>query len=279
MQSVPALAEQLIGLERSVAGRCRIGPQRPVERRTVGNQLLLGLDPAEFRALAPKLSRVSLRPRQILVERYVPIREVFFIERGLASVTYRTRQERGLEISMVGCMGVTGLAAVLGTATSPFRCIVHTPGVAIRISTPDLRNAIEKLPHLRQRLMNYVQARMAQQAQITVCNSRHRVMARVARWLLLGLDRLHGNTLPVTHDLLGRMLGVRRAGVSVVLQEFERRGIVRRGRGELTVLDRAALELCTCDCYRLIRREYDRLIGADTSLGGACGQRTGIVPD
>jgi CRP-like cAMP-binding protein len=198
--------------------------------------------------------------RQTLVEPNVPVREVHFIERGVAGVISRGRRQRPIAVSMVGCMGLAGVAAVLGTNRSPFRCVVQIPGAAIQMRTDDLRRAMEEIPSFRQLLMNYVQARMVQQAQITVCNAQHRIKQRVARWLLMGLDRLDGNVVPVTHELLSRMLGIRRASVTVTISEIEAEGLLCRGRGQLTILDRPGLEQCACDCYGFIKREYDRLI-------------------
>jgi CRP-like cAMP-binding protein len=233
---------------------------RPVDRASVTSKLLLGLAPRDFQQIAPLLRRVPLRPRQTLVEPNIPVREVYFIERGIAGIVSRSRHDRPIEVSMIGCLGLVGLPAVLGTNRSPFRCVVQIPGAALRMSAEDLQQAMQESPGFRQLLMNYVQALMVQQAQVTLCNTRHRIKQRVARWLLMGLDRLEGNTLPVTHDLLGRMLGVRRAGVTVVISEMEASGVLCRSRGEVTILDRDELERSACDCYSLIRSEYERLI-------------------
>jgi CRP-like cAMP-binding protein len=248
---------------------------RLVDQRPIANKLLLGLEPREFRQIAPLLRRVPLRPRQTLVEPNVTVREVYFIEQGTASIISRSRQQRPIEVSMIGCMGLAGLSAVLGTNRSPFRCVVQIPGAALQMSAADLQRAMEEIPRFRQLLMNYVQARMIQQAQITVCNSRHRVKQRVARWLLMGLDRLEGNSVPVTHDLLARMLGIRRAGVTDAISEMVANGILCGGRGQLTILDREKLEQWTCDCYRFIRREYDRLI---VHAPGTCGDSRSSLP-
>jgi hypothetical protein len=124
----------------------------------------------------------------------------------------------------------------------------------------DLQCAMEKIPEVRQLMMNYVQARMVQQAQITLCNARHPIKQRVARWLLMGLDRLEGNAIPVTHELPGRMLGVRRASVTVAIGEMAATGMLCCGRGQLTIVDRPKLEQCACECHGFIKREYDRLI-------------------
>jgi CRP-like cAMP-binding protein len=238
-----------------------------LDRLSVRNRLLLGLEQHDFERIAPLLHRVPLRFRQILVEPNLLVRDVYFIEHGIAGVISRSRQRRPMEVSMVGCLGLVGLPAVLGTNRSPFRCVVQVPGMALRMDAEDLQRAMGEIAGFRQQLLNYVQARMVQQAQITVCNARHRVKDRVARWLLMGLDRLDSNTMPVTHELLGRMLGIRRASVTVVINEMEANGMLRRGRGQLTILDRNRLERSACDCYGLIKSEYDRLVVRTTSNG------------
>jgi CRP-like cAMP-binding protein len=232
-----------------------------IPRDTVVNQLLLALDPDDFVIIAPRLTRVALKPRQVLVEPHIPIREAFFIENGAASVVSCTRHDRGLEVSMVGSMGLAGLPLTLGSVTSPFRCLMQIGGTALRIGADDLLRAIDDIPALRRILLSYTQVRLVQQAQIAVCNARHRLRQRVAGWMLMGLDRVPGGELPVTHDLLARLLGVRRAGVSAIIESFEREGIVRAGRGRLAVVDHAALTAAACDCHAVIRREHERLLG------------------
>ena len=234
--------------------------ENAIPPEAVVNKLLLGLGMAELRQLSGCLHRVVLRPRQILVEPNLPVRDVYFIENGLTSVISRSKQRRPMEVSMVGRWGLVGLPAVLGTGRSPFRCVVQVPGTALRMNAEDVQRTMREVPAFHQMLMNYVQARMVQQAQITVCNARHRIRQRVARWLLMGLDRLDGTEIPVTHDLLGRMLGIRRAGVTVVISEMETQGILQRGRGQIEIIDRDQLEAAACHCYDFIRREYERLI-------------------
>jgi CRP-like cAMP-binding protein len=241
-----------------------IGPDveyiRRVDPCSIRNKLLLCVGLRGLQHIAPRLHRVPLRARQILVEPNIPVRDVYFIEHGIAGVVSRSKQHRPIEISMIGQWGLVGMPAVLGTNRSPFRCIVQIPGTALRMPAEDLQQTMENVPGFRQLLMNYVQARMVQQAQITVCNTRHCVSQRVARWLLMSLDRLEGDSVPVTHDLLGRSLGIRRAGVTVVISKMEAEGILRRARGELSILDREQLERSACHCYSFIRREYDRLL-------------------
>jgi CRP-like cAMP-binding protein len=148
---------------------------------------------------------------------------------------------------------------VLGTMRSPNRCLMQVPGEALRISSQDLRRAIEMCPELRQKLMNYVQALLVQNSQSVLCNVRHELHERLSRWLLLACDRLDDNTIPLTHDLLSIALGVRRAGVTTALADLEATGALRRSRGVIEILDRDILEQETCECYRIIAVEYRRL--------------------
>jgi CRP-like cAMP-binding protein len=233
---------------------------RSVKECSIKNKLLLTLRGSELDSIAPLLSRVPIRPRQILIEPSVPVRDVYFIEQGIAVIMSRSSQPRPIELSMVGRLGLVGLPIILGTNRAPFRCVVQIGGTALKMKAADVQSAMQQHSRFRQLMMSYVQARMVQQAQITVCNTWHRVSQRVARWLLMAGDRVEGPAIPVTHDLLGRMLGIRRAGITGVISDMECRGILRRGRGQVTIVDRDKLLDAACDCYSLIRREYDRMI-------------------
>jgi CRP-like cAMP-binding protein len=257
-------------IERLAANRT--GVQSPmsrgeaIHRSSIRNKLLLRLTPISLKQLSPFLHRTPLRARQILVEPNVRVGAVYFIEEGIAAIVSRSEQGRPMEVAMIGSWGVAGVPAILGTYRSPFRCIVQIPGTALRMSAFDLQQAMDQVPEFRQVLMNYIQARMVQQAQVTICNARHSVQERVARWLLMGVDRLESNSVPVTHDLIGRMLGVRRAGVTVAIRELEAKGLVRHERGQIQLLSRDKLEESCCPCYRFVQREYDRLIGRSAPL-------------
>jgi CRP-like cAMP-binding protein len=225
----------------------------------VQNRILASISTQTFNYLRPYLQRVPLRRREILQERNRPLQYVHFIERGVASLFARTSRDGPVEVAMIGRLGLVGTPVVLGTMRSPNRCLVQVPGEALRMASMDLRDAIEACPELRQQLMNYVQALLVQNSQSVLCNVRHELHERLCRWLLLACDRLDERIIPVTHDLLSMTLGVRRAGVTTALAKLEARGALHRSRGAIEVVDRGILEQETCECYRIIFREYSRL--------------------
>lgn len=233
-----------------------------VDTASVRNRLLLALSPVELAALAPMLERVRLRARQTLVEPQMPIENVYFVEAGQASMLSRDKlHQRPIEISLIGRFGLVGLPVALGTNRSPHRCVVQIGGVALRMATTDLRDAIEHSSRLRQVLLSYVQARMVQQAQITVCNTRHTLEQRLGRWLSMALDLADNGEVHATHELISRMLGIRRPSVTLAIGRMEAAGILKRGRGRLTILDRDKLAAVTCECHAFVRAEYERHFG------------------
>jgi CRP-like cAMP-binding protein len=157
-------------------------------------------------------------------------------------------------------MGLVGAPAVLGVESSMFRCFVQIPGEALRLDTDQLWRFLQAYPIFRQLLFNYVQALMTLQGQNIVCGIRHNVHQRVARWLLMALDRMDGTEIPATHDLMARMLGARRASVTQAIGDLEAAQAIAHARGQLTVVDRPKLESLACECYGLVRLEYDRLL-------------------
>ena len=235
-----------------------------VSRSTVAegrirNGLLQALPAEVINELMPYLERVPLKRRQVLHERNLPVAHAYFIERGLASLMARVEDQCMLEVATLGQQDFVGLPIVLGTTRTPHRCVVQVSGEAWRISAEDLQALLSRIPALRQLLLSYVQATGVQSAQLVVCNSRHSLRHRLARWLLFAHDRVEGNEIALTHQFLGRALGVRRAGVTTAMGRLEEAGMIHRGRGRIMILDRAGLEGETCDCYRAIRSEYNRI--------------------
>lgn len=231
-----------------------------------GNALLNALPLAALEELAPLLERVPLKRKQVLHERNLPITHAYFIERGLASLMAKVEDQSMLEVGTLGREDFAGLPVVLGTARTPHRCVVQVSGSAWRISAADLQEALGRLPALRRVLFCYVQAASVQSAQLVVCNTRHGLRQRLARWLLFAHDRVDGGEIALTHQFLGRALGVRRAGVTTAMGRLEEDGMIHRGRGRIVILDRERLEEEVCDCYRAIRSEYKR-ISCDPCLG------------
>jgi CRP-like cAMP-binding protein len=234
----------------------------------VRNRLLAALPAQDFDLLHPHLERVALKRRQVLEEPHVPIRYVHFIERGAASMASRTRADGLVGVGLVGRTGLVGIPVVLGTMGSPLRCVVQIPGEALRIGADHLRRAMDRSAAMRQILLNYVQALMVQNSQLVLCNTRHPSDQRLARWLLLAHDESDDDAVCVTHAVVSRILGVRRATVTEAIGRLGAAGVVRTDRGCITIVDRARLEQVACECYRIIRAEYDRLVPAREQASG-----------
>lgn len=207
--------------------------------------------------MRPHLRRVQLKRRAILQEPHRRAENVSFIEHGIAVILARTQRDG--QIGVVGALAWSA-CVVLGTTHSPHRCVVEVQGEALQIRSQELLQVIDEHPAVRQLLLNYVQALLVQNSQTVLCNARHQLDERLARWLLLACDRVDDNVIPLTHDLFFMMLGVRRAGITNSLAALERSGAVRRRRGAVEVIDRILLEKRTCECYRIIAAEYRRLI-------------------
>jgi CRP-like cAMP-binding protein len=224
----------------------------------VRNRILASLSNDDFDALCPFLDLVELKPRTILQEANKRADYLHFIESGIVSRVARSN-EAFVETAIVGRFGFVGVSVVLGEGISFDRSIVQIPGTALRIRAQDIVELMHSRPHIRERLLQYVQSLMRQNSQSVLCGIRHELEPRLARWLLLAADRLEDDILPITHDGLAALLGVRRAGVTVALAQFETEGLVRKTRGSLQVVDRARLELRSCECHRVINNGFDWL--------------------
>src|SRR5262245_59041800 len=226
----------------------------------VRNCILQCLRPDILARLQPSLQRVRLKRGQTLQEPHRPLEQIYFIERGMAVLMARTKRDGQVGVGIIGRAGLVGVPIVLGTMRSPHYCVMEVEGEALQISAETVRRAMDGSSTLRQHLMNYVHALLVQQSQTVLCNARHPLMERLTRLLLLAHDRLDDDTIPLTHDLLSMMLGVRRAGITTALDRLERGGAVRKTRGALEIVDRALLERKSCECYRIITTEYQRLL-------------------
>jgi CRP-like cAMP-binding protein len=235
-----------------------------VSPTVVRNRILACMAPPLFERLRPKLQPIALKRRAILQEHNRPIEHLYFIERGVASLFARTQRDGPVEVAIVGRLGFVGVAAVLGTMRSPNRCLMEVPGEALRINADDIRCVMEETPPVRQHLLNYVHALLIQNTQTALCNIRHQLEERLCRWLLLASDRLDEKVVPVTHDQLAMILGVRRAGVTTTLAVLEGLGAVAKTRGAIEIITRDILEAKTCECYRIICSEYGRITNAGT---------------
>lgn len=228
----------------------------PHRTGVVQNRFLATLPPAEFEQLRPYLRAVELKRHAVIHEANKPVEAVYFIESGVISRVARTQADGAVEVAMVGHFGLIGLSVILGTNLALHRTVVQIPGVALRIPASDLQAVMIRTPAIRDHLLRYVQLLMSQKAQVALCNAKHEIDKRLARWLLLAHERVSGPNLPVTHDLLAMMLGVRRAGVSEALAVLEAKGIVTKSRGALRIVSRDALKAHACECYRIIDERF-----------------------
>jgi CRP-like cAMP-binding protein len=204
------------------------------------NRLLASLSSAEYALLKPDLESVALAVRQVLETPNTPITHNYFIESGLASIVARNSHKR-LEVGLIGCEGMTGLPIVLGNDRSPHETFIQVAGEGKRIAADKLRAAMQKSRSLERAFLKCAHEFMNQTANTALSNGTATLEERLARWLLMANDRLEGNEIPLTHEFLSLMLGVRRAGVTVALNYLEQRGIIQLARGDIIILDREGL--------------------------------------
>ncbi len=240
------------------------------ENASFRNELLRALPADELQRLLPHLMPVTLVISQVLHEADALIDEVFFLESGLAFLTADTGDHGLVEVGTTGRDGLVGLPALLSPEPiSVHRAFIQIPGRAHRLRAAVLREMVEALPTLRDRCLRYVQVMLMQNSQIAACNARHELPGRLARWLLMCRDRIDGDDLPMTQEFLSAMLGVRRAGISVVANALQAQGLIRQSRGRITVLDRAGLEGKACTCYRMIEHNRARIMGPSSRVADA----------
>jgi CRP-like cAMP-binding protein len=225
-----------------------------------GNHLLQALSTSDLGLLEPNLVPVSLLLRQELEKPHKPIDDVYFMERGMASVVVRHPDGIESEIGIVGCEGMTGCAIALGNDRSPHSTYIQMAGQGRRISANELRKAMQKSPTMRSVFLKYVQAFSVQASHTAVANGRAKLTMRLARWLLMTHDRVQGNVMELTHEFLGIMLAVRRAGVTEAIHALASQGLITASRRQITVLNRKGLEQVAGSFYGVPEAEYRRLM-------------------
>jgi CRP-like cAMP-binding protein len=225
------------------------------------NRLLASLGNDDFDLLEPHLKSVSLGLRKSLERPNRRIEAVYFPEAGFASVVAVQPNGKETEVGLIGREGMTGLPIVLGDDRSPHATYIQAAGKGRCIAAAELRQATRTSPSLRDSLLKFVQAFGVQTAHTAICNVQSRLDIRLARWLLMAHDRIGEETLPVTHEFLSLMLGVRRAGVTEALHTLREQGLIAYGRGQVTVEDRKGMERKAGPAYGVPEAEYRRLIG------------------
>lgn len=223
------------------------------------NRILASLAPDELRPLRPHLSFVQLSQGTTLTQAGRKAEYVCFIETGLASIVTTMRDGTSVEAGIVGFEGIAGLPVLLGSDSMPNRTFMQIPGSGFRVKAALLGRELEKPGKLRQKLQSYVQAHLTQVSQTAACNRLHDVAERLARWLLMCQDRIASDTLEITHQSLGDMLGTPRPTVTLAAGILQRAGLMEYRRGRVKILNRKGLEKAACECYATIQREYKRL--------------------
>ena len=224
------------------------------------NLLVAALPAADFARLEPSLELVPMPLGHVLYESGNQLQHVYFPTDCIVSLLYVMEDGHSAEIAIVGKEGIVGVALFMGGETTPSRGIVQSAGHAYRLPGKLLKEEFFRAGPLQQLLLRYTQALLTQMAQTAACNRHHSVDQQLCRWLLLSLDRLSSDELVMTQELIANMLGVRREGVTEAAGQLQRLGLIHYSRGRIKVLDRPGLEKKTCECYRVVKREFDRLL-------------------
>ena len=224
------------------------------------NSLLAAFPPPEWLRIAPLLEEVDLPLGLVLHESGGKMSHVYFPINAIVSMLYVLEDGSSAEIAVVGNEGVVGIALFMGGETTPRRAVVQSAGKGYRLRAADIKEEFARSGPVLHLLLRYTLALMTQMAQTAVCNRHHSLDQQLCRWLLLSLDRLSSNELAMTQELIANMLGVRREGVTEAALKLQKLGLIKYARGRITVLDRAGLEQRTCECYGVVKNEYDRLL-------------------
>ena len=223
------------------------------------NKLLAALSPQAQQHIFPHLKRVDLPLGKVLYESGDSLPLVFFPTDSIVSLMYVMESGASAEISVIGNEGLVGITVFMGGESTLSRAIVQSAGSAFSLSAERLRNEFNGFADMRMLMLRYTQALITQMAQTAVCNRHHSIDQQLCRWLLLSLDRLAGNRLVMTQELIANMLGVRREGVTEAAGKLQDQGAIKYHRGKITVLDRPLLETLSCECYAVVKAETDRL--------------------
>jgi CRP-like cAMP-binding protein len=224
------------------------------------NHLLAALPAADYERLLPHLELVPLPLGWSVYEAGGAQGHVFFPTTSIVSLLYVMEDGSSAEIAVVGNEGLVGIALFMGGETTPSRAVVQSAGYGYRLKAAALKREFDQGGALQHLALRYTQTLITQMAQTAVCNRHHAVDQQLCRWLLLSLDRLPGKELMMTQELIANMLGVRREGVTEAAGKLQADGLIHYSRGHITVLDRPKLEKRVCECYAVVKREFDRLL-------------------
>ncbi len=223
------------------------------------NHLLAALEAKTLARWKPHLKPVVFKLGAVLYESGGTLDYVYFPTSAIVSLLYVLEDGDSAEIAVVGNEGLVGISVFMGGESTPNRAVVQSAGNGFQLPSSVLKEEFKSAPVLHL-LLRYTQALITQMSQTAVCNRHHSIDQQLCRWLLLSLDRLSGNELVMTQELISNMLGVRREGVTEAALSLQKAGLIQYVRGRITVLDRPGLEKRTCECYAVVKREYDRLL-------------------
>ena len=224
------------------------------------NQLLAALPDAEWQRWLPQIEWVALPLGHVLYESGSTLSHVYFPTTAIVSLLYVTDNGSSAEIAVVGNEGLVGISLFMGGESTPSRAVVQSAGDGFRLKASLMLQEFNRAGPVLHLLLRYTQALITQMAQTAVCNRHHSLDQQLCRWLLLSLDRLDGNELVMTQEMIANMLGVRREGVTTAARMLQDAGLIRYTRGRISVVDRPGMEQRTCECYSVVKIEYDRLL-------------------
>jgi CRP-like cAMP-binding protein len=230
------------------------------------NQLLAALPDVEWQRWKPLLEPVQMPLGQVLYESGRTMSHVYFPTTAIVSLLYVLENGSSAEIAVVGKEGIVGISLFMGGDSTPSRAVVQSAGQGLRLSACTMKTEFDRAGPTLHLLLRYTQALITQMTQTAVCNRHHSLDQQLCRWLLLSLDRLEGNTLVMTQELIADMLGMRRSGVNEAALKLQDSGLIRYKRGHILVLDRGGLEKRSCECYGVVKKEYDRLLPATLAV-------------
>ncbi|MBC7622305.1 MAG: Crp/Fnr family transcriptional regulator [Aeromicrobium sp.] len=224
------------------------------------NHLLAALPAAEWSRWLPQLELVDLPLGNVIYESGATMRHAYFPITAIVSLLYVMENGASAEIAVVGNEGVVGIALFMGGGSTPSRAVVQSAGKSYRIKAGAMVEEFNQSGPVMHLMLRYTQALIAQMAQTAVCNRHHSLDQQLCRWLLLSVDRLPGSELAMTQELIANMLGVRREGVTEAALKLQKSGLIHYARGHIFVIDRVGLEKRTCECYGVVKKEYERLL-------------------
>ncbi|HEX8721417.1 MAG TPA: Crp/Fnr family transcriptional regulator [Pyrinomonadaceae bacterium] len=228
---------------------------------TTRNRLLAALPREEYERILPHLGPVCFKLGEVVYESGVQMEHIYFPTTAIVSLLYLMENGASAEMGMAGNEGLVGVALFMGGNTMPNRAVVQSAGGAVRMRAQVLRDEFARGGAFQRLLLRYTQALLTQMSQTAVCNRLHAIEQQLCRWLLLSHDRLDSDELVMTQELIANMLGVRREGVTAAAGRLQEQGLISYARGRIQVLDRRGLEVAVCECYKVVKDEYARLLG------------------